>query len=254
MRFFPCLVAAMVLCVVTPAFPQEKKTPEPTKPLETRSSQEFSPYLPAPGDRRLTVELNRVCRNIQNTHLCAQAVEKAQLPRYPQQVSRQGKILRLTLKTGKVVELKDVDDKALEQNGQADKIVYYNFREYLRDLGYFLIHVQYYEGNTYLMVNDQNGERYPLPDLFLLSPNRQRLATVLMSEAFNPTIIQIWRITPEKMTKEWSLEPEDWGPKDGAWQDNDTLTFTKTSYDLVQRQKMMVRRDATGWKLLPAKP
>ena len=108
------------------------------------------------------------------------------------------------------------------------------------------------------MVNDQNGERYSLPDLFLLSPDRQRLATVLTSPAFIPTGIQIWRITPEKMTKEWSLEPKDWGPKDGAWQDNDTLTFTKTSYDPVQRQKrsekMMVRRDASGWKLLPAKP
>ena len=37
-----------------------------------------------------------------------------------------------------------------------------------------------------------------------------------------------------------------------------SLTFTKTSYDPVQRQKrsekMMVRRDASGWKLLPAKP
>jgi hypothetical protein len=253
MRFLPCLVAAMVSFVVTPAFPQEKKSPEPTKPLETRSSQEFSPYLPAPGDRRLTVELNRVCRNIQNTHLCAQAVEKAQLPRYPQQVSRQGKILRLTLKTGKVVELKDVVDA---KNEQVDKIVYYNFREYLRDLGYFLVHVQYWEGSAYLMVNDQNGERYSLHDLFLLSPDRQRLATVTMFDAFNPTAIQIWRITPEKMTLEWSWQhtQEDWGPKSGAWQDNNTLTFDKTSWDEKRREKMMVRRDAAGWKLLPAKP
>jgi hypothetical protein len=253
MRFLPGLIAAMVVFVVTPAFSQEKKSPEPTKPLETRSSQEISPYLPAPGDRRETVQLNRACRNIENSYECAEAVEKTQLPRYPQQVSRQGEILRLTLKSGKVETLKDVSMNA-QQTTQVHKIVHYLFREYLRDLGYFLVQVHYWEGGDYLMVNDQNGQRYRLPDLFLLSPDRQRLATLLMSEAFMPTSIQIWRITPEKMTREWSLEPEDWGPKEGAWQDNDTLTFTKSSYDPSQRQKMVVRRDAAGWKLLPAKP
>ena len=153
------------------------------------------------------MELDRVCRNIQNSPVCAQAVEKTQLPRYPQQVSRKGKILRLTLKTGKVVELKDVTTDPKKQDEQVDKIVHYSFREYFRDLGYFLVHVHYWEGADYLMVNDQNGQRYRLPDLFLLSPDRQRLATLLMSEAYIPTSIQIWRITPEKMTREWSLEP-----------------------------------------------
>jgi hypothetical protein len=254
MRLSPGFVAAMVLFMVTPALSQEKKSPEPTKPRETRSSQELSPYLPAPGDRRETVQLDRACRNIENSYECAQAVEKMQLPRYLQQVSRKGKILRLTLKTGKVVELKDVPTDPKKPDEPVDKIVYYSFREYLRDLGYFLVEVQFWEGGEYLMVNDQNGQIYHLPDLFLLSPDRQRLATLLMSEAFVPTSIQIWRITPEQMTREWSLKPEDWGPKEGAWQDNNTLTFTKTSYDLTQRKKMMVRRDATGWKLLPAKP
>ena len=236
MRYFHWLVAVMGFIFVFPA------------------GLHSWDYTPAPGDPRLTAELNRACKNIQNSHECAQAVEKAQLPRYLHQVSRQGKILRLTLKTGKVVELKDVDIDAKKHYDQVDKIVCYNFREYLRDLGYFLIHVQFWEGGEYLMVNDQNGQLYHLPDLFLLSPDRQRLATLLMSEAYVPTSIKIWRITPEKMTQEYSLEPEDWGPKDGAWQDNDTLTFTKTSYDLTQRQKMMLRREAAGWKLLPPKP
>ncbi len=107
------------------------------------------------------------------------------------------------------------------------------------------------------MVNYQNGQLYTIHDLFLLSPDKQRLATVTMYDAsFYPTAIQIWRITPEKMTLEWSWKHthEDWGPKSGAWQDNDTLTFVKTGWDEKRREKMMVRRGPAGWKLLPAKP
>jgi hypothetical protein len=241
-------LAVAVLLICGPfAWAQEIKPPVAAKPTETRG-QEFSPYLPAPGDRRETVQLNRACRNIQNSQECAQAVEKVQLPRYPQLVSRQGGTLRLNLKNGKVVELKDVNSDDVQE------IVFYSFREFLPDLGYYLVHEQPYEGDAYLMINYQDGKRYRLHDLFLLSPDRQRLATVLMCEAHNPTAIQIWRISPEKMTLEWSLEPQDWGPTDGAWQNNDTLTFAKTNYDGVRLEKMMVRKDQTGWQLSAAKP
>ncbi len=242
-------LAAAVLLICGPfAWAQDIKPLVTANPPET-GSQELHPYLPAPGDRRETVQLNSACRNIENSYECAQAVEKMQLPRYPQLVSRRGGTLRLTLKSGKVAELKDVNI-----DGQELKTVLYSFREFLPDLGYYLVHEQPYEGSAYLMVNYQNGKRYPLHDLFLLSPDRQRLATVLMSEAHNPTAIHIWRISPKKMTLEWSLEPKDWGPTDGAWQNNDTLTFAKTNYNGTRLEMMMVRKDQTGWRLSAAKP
>ena len=242
-------LAAAVLLICGPfAWAQDIKPLVPATPAET-GIQEFHPLLPAPGDRRETVQLNRACRNIQNFYECAQAVEKTQLPRYPQLVSRQGGNLRLTLKSGKVVELKDVNI-----DGQELKTVLYSFREFLPDLGYYLVQEDFYEGGGYLMVNCQNGKRYPLHDLFLLSPDRKRLATVLNSEAHNPTAIQIWSISPEKMTMEWSFDPKVWGPTDGAWQNNDTLTFAKTNDDGVRLETMMVRKDQTGWRLSAAKP
>lgn len=242
-------LAVAVLLICGPfAWAQDLKPLVTAKPTET-SGQEFHPYLPAPGDRRETVQLNRACRNIQNSYECAQAVEKTQLPRYPQLVSRQGGTLRLTLKSGKVVELKDVNI-----DGQELKTVLYSFREFLPDLGYYLVQEDFYEGGGYLMVNYQNGKRYSLHDLFLLSPDRKRLATVLNSEAHNPTAIQIWNISPEKMTLEWSLEPKVWGPTDGAWQNNDTLTFAKTNDNGTRLETMMVRKDQTGWRLSAAKP
>ena len=215
--------------------------------------QEFSPYLPAPGDRRETVQLNHACKNIQNSYECAQAVEKKQLPRYPQLVSRQGGTLRLALKSGGGVELKDVA-------ANDEKDTYYSFREFFPDLGYYLVHVQYFEGDAYLMVNHQTGERFTLHDLFLLSPDRKRLATLSLDleAGYNPNGVQIWGITPEKMTLEWNYESKEWGPSHGAWKDNDTLIFSKTAldkqYNLVRRGALMVRKDPTGWRLSPAKP
>jgi hypothetical protein len=241
------LGVALLLLGGPPALGQEKKPPAPA------SEQEFSPYLPAPGDRRETIQLNQACRNIQNTHECAQAVEKMQLPKYPQLVSRQGGTLRLALKSGGAVELRDV-----ATNGEKD--TFYSFREYFPDLGYYLVHVQYWEGDAYLMVNYRTGERSTLHDLFLLSPNRQRLATLSldMDAGYNPTAVQIWGITPEKLTLEYSYEPKGWGPSQGAWKDNDTLQFDKTGYDksyrLVRQGTMVARKGSTGWRLSPAKP
>jgi hypothetical protein len=241
-------LAAAVLLLCGPfVWAQDTKPPVPATPPAT-GSQDFHPFVPAPGDRRETAQLDRACRNLYNSYECAQAVEKIQLPRYPKLVHRQGDTLRLTLKSGKLIELKDVN------GDDVGKVSLYSFREFFSDLGYYLVHEQPYEGSHYLMVNYRDGKRYHLHDLFLLSPDRQRLATLLMSEAHNPTAIQIWRISPEKMTLEWSLEPQDWGPKDGAWRDNDTLTFAKTSYNEVRLGMMLVHKDQTGWRLAPAKP
>ena len=242
-------LAAAVLLICGPFTWAQDLKPVAPPPSPGTGSREIHPYLPAADDRRETIRLNSACRNIENSYECAKAVEKIQLPRYPQLVNRQGGTLRLTLKSGKVVELKDV---VIE--GQETKTVLFSFREFLQELGYYLIHVQPYEGSSYLMVNYQNGKPYPLHDLFLLSPDRQRLATVLNSEAHNPNAIQIWRISPEKMTLEWSLWPKIWGPTDGAWQNNDTLTFAKTDEKGVRFEKMMVRKDQTGWRLSAAIP
>jgi hypothetical protein len=248
LRYIIWLAAAGLLICGPFVWAQDIKPQVANTPPET-GNQGFHPYLPAPGDHRETVQLNRACRNIQNYYECAQAVEKMQLPLYPQLVNRQGGTLRLTLKSGKVAELKDVNIEGQELNS-----VHYSFREFLQDLGYYLVQEDLYEGGAYLMVNYQNGNRHRLHDLFLLSPDRQRLATVLMCEAHNPNAIQIWRISPEKMTLEWSLDPKDWGPTDGAWQNNDTLTFAKTNYNGVRLEMMLVRKDQTGWRLSAAKP
>jgi hypothetical protein len=208
-----------------------------------------SPYVLSPDDARETARLNDVCRGLLNSHECAQAVERAQLPRYPRLAVREKGRLRLTLKTGRTVLLKDTPGVT----GVA-----YSFRDYLRDLGYFLVHVQLFEGDGYLMINDRTGRRYSIHDLPMVSPDRTRLATLSLDleAGYNPNAIQIWRLTPAAMSLEWSLSPQDWGPAGGKWLDNATLSLVRQipqgEYRHTFRQEpLLVKKGAAGWKLEP---
>lgn len=214
---------------------------------EKAGAHNFSPYVLPPDDRRETARLNDLCKGLLNSYECAQAIERAQLPRYPQQAVRQKDKLKLTLKNGKAVVLK---------NTAGVSGIHYCFRDYLPNLGYFLIHVQLWEGDGYLMVNDQTGRRQFIHDLPIISPNKARLVTVSMDlEAeYNPNAIQIWRLTPGKMVREWSLDIKGWGPAGGAWLNNDTITLTKKipkgdpgSYVEVT---MVLKKGPDGWKLM----
>jgi hypothetical protein len=248
------LIITMLISLagVLPGYPQNNPGP-PGSAQGQEAAPVFSPYVFPPDDHRETARLNDICRGLENSYDCAQAVERAQLPKYPRQVVRQKGELRLTLKTGKTVVLKDSEEKVGET---VSKFIFYSFREHLKNIGYFLVHTQFWEGDGYLMINDRTGRQYRIHDLPILSPDQQRLATISFSVAYNPSDIQIWRLTPVSMTLEWSLEPEDWRPSGGVWLDNDTLTLVKQFpimdfyKDLTFRQEAAVlQKGPSGWNL-----
>jgi hypothetical protein len=215
---------------------------------EKTVATDSSPYVLPPDDRRETARLNDLCRGLLNSYECAQAIERAQLPRHPQHAARQPGRLTLTLKTGKTVVLKDT---------QGVSGLHYSFRDYLKDLGYFLVHAQAWEGDAYLMVNDRTGKRQFIHDLPIISPNKARLVTISMDlEAqYNPNAIQVWRLAPAGMVREWSLAPKGWGPAGGAWLDNHTITLVKkvpldgfhTQYRDVP---LVLKKSPGGWQLV----
>jgi hypothetical protein len=224
----------------------QKPGPESSPAPQIKAAATSSPYVLPPDDQRETARLNDLCQGLLNSYECAQAIERAQLPRYPRQTARDQDRLKLTLKNGKTVILK---------NTPGVSGVSYSFRDYLPDLGYFLVHVQLWEGDAYLMVNDRTGQRRFIHDLPIISPDKTRLVTISMDlEAqYNPNAIQVWRLTPGKMVREWSRDIKGWGPAGGAWLDNDTISLIKKipkgDYSGYVDVPLLLKKGPDGWKL-----
>jgi hypothetical protein len=168
-------------------------------------------------------ELDAVCENIGNSYSCAQAIEHYQFrkPEYSKFVSRVGQQLKLNLIDGKSFILKD-SPKVAEDSGEN-----FSFREYLRDIGCFLIHVQYYDDTAYLMINDKTGEKFKIAEPPIFSPDKQRFVSVFGSLVDEVGIFQIWRIVGNRIISEFEIAKDEAGNgliEDAEWVNNQKLS------------------------------
>lgn len=174
--------------------------------------------------RQSDEQLAALCADIQNSYECAQAVERHQLqkPVLARQVARKGKALHLQLRDGKNLTVADT------QPADEASIVKYSFRDYLSEIGYFLLHRQYYEGEEYVMLQDQTGKMFPLPNVPVVSPDKSRLATTFagLSGGYSPNTVEIWLLTPAGLAQEFTTHPRDWEPTGAVWVDNATIRLT----------------------------
>jgi hypothetical protein len=172
-------------------------------------------------------QLNAICAGIDNSYECAQAIERHQLekPEYKSAASRAGTNLQLKLRNGRSLPFKD-----FQKQGDEASVVKYSFRNYLQDIGYFLLHRQFYEGNDYLMIQDTNGRKFELQDLPVISPDKLRLVTASngISGGYNANAVQIWRLSKGGMVLEQTISPKGWGPSDAEWTDNLTIRVSKS--------------------------
>jgi hypothetical protein len=167
-------------------------------------------------------DLSQLCKGILNSGDCAAKIEAYQLKKGVVGVSRKGKKLIITLKSGK--EITFTDSKEGDFNGK-----WYNYREYLPTIGYHLVHLQYYEGGGYVFLNANNGIYKVIEDVIppSISPGLKRIATISWCDAFcNPGIV-IMRMTDEDIIKEFSLEPREyWLGGELQWLDDDNIKVT----------------------------
>jgi tetratricopeptide (TPR) repeat protein len=191
--------------------------------------EESAPPLPpemAQTAARAGAQLDELCAGIDNSYECAQAIEEHQLKNseHARRVIRRGGELRLKLNNGRWQTLKDY-----QKANEDDSVIQYNFREYLPELGYFLVHRQFYEGRDYLMIHDASGRGFPLQDVPVVSPDRRRLITTSngIIGGYDPNEIQIWRATPRGLVLEQTIKPQGWGPSGANWIDNQKISLTK---------------------------
>lgn len=201
---------------------------------------------PGPAD---APQLAGVCDTINNTGRCARAIEQVQLAR-TDRAERRGDTLLLALEGGDTARLADRPDAG-------DQVIRYSYQEHWVEQGYSLIHAQYWEGSSVVLVDDRTGNRTVLPETPLRSPGGDRFAVLSfdLEAGYSPNTVQVWSLAGDRPRMEWEHEPERWGPTAGQWRDNETLTFTRSCVfeeGAHCNTRATVRRTADGWMLEPS--
>jgi hypothetical protein len=136
--------------------------------------------------------------------------------------------------------------------------VRYLYKGTLTPKEFFVVLVQFYEGEAYEVVGPHGVAR--IAGKPLLSPNSNRfLASSLdLYAGFNPNALEIWNIERGLPSLEISIRSGQWGPGDVVWVDDDSIRFTQVSLDDHDNERRVegaqLRRVNGVWSFEPARP
>ena len=138
---------------------------------------------------------------------------------HPIVASRRSDTLFVHLRSGKTRALVDVPV-------EGDSAVAYRFRGQIRG-SLLLVEVGYYEGGTFLLVNDSSGADVAIDSPPEFSPDNRRFVTASsdLESNYDPNRIAVWVLTDSVPIQEWSIEPENWGPVAPRWLGNSLIRF-----------------------------
>lgn len=178
-------------------------------------------------------------------------MERHQLARRIYGVTRQEQELRIELSNAKCVVLHDH-----EQQDDPTQVVQYSYRDHLSSIGYHVIAVQYWEGDAYLLVDERNGRRHFIDDVPVIAPDRRRLVTASDGgeAGYVPTRVEVWRVEPDTLVKEWSYAPKGcWVLSEPRWQGEDTIVFeascASTPIENAVADEAVARFRDEAWRL-----
>jgi hypothetical protein len=198
--------------------------------------------------------LDTLCVGLRNWYQCAQAIERYQVQQYSQFVARDTSHLTLRLLSGDSLVL---SDSVVEGWGGRS----YTYCDYLRAIGYHFIHVQYWEGGDYLLVDATSGKSTYIPGVPAISPDGERfvVTSVDLEAGYGPTTVQVWKLRPDSPMLEWQLDPlslQEGAPTDSLWGISaarwvsPTLIHARREY-LQSRlgELVVIKHTAAGWAL-----
>jgi hypothetical protein len=157
------------------------------------------------------------------------ASEPEQIRKFAAFAKRDGETLRLRLESGFYLTL---TDKQGCSNWETCTL--YTFVDYLKDAGFYVVFIRYYEGYEYLMVSDKTGKQFLIPELPKISPDRKRLVAVSADDSgYNENGVFIWRFEGDEIVSELTYKPSAppvneyalYGFKE--WKDNKTVFLIK---------------------------
>jgi len=215
----------------------------------------FGGYLAPAVTSNIGAVLDKNCDFIHNSFNCARAIERFQSRFDSKYFKRKNNVLEIYLLNGGRVVLKDpprLPDGDAPEGGSS-----YSYREYLRPVKHFVVHVQFYEGDAHMLIHAKTGESTDIWDVPLVSPGGRRILTASLDlEAeYNPNGIQVFRLRGEKLVQEWEKRFKGWGPMNAKWLDDRTIRMTKVVLDdgpeyLKKAGKVHIVHGKRGWRIV----
>jgi hypothetical protein len=164
--------------------------------------------------------LKRYCHGVHNSYECAQKIETGEIKtKYMTRVSRcrpEGLCIRLA---GKSIILKDKN---------TDPVAAYSYIAFVPALRTHVVHVQYSEGGSFLVIHDESGRSANVAGFPVPSPNRRRFVSVSMDiwSGYDPNAVELWRIRQGRFNREARFDLS-WGPGAATWGTENAVTIPK---------------------------
>jgi hypothetical protein len=124
----------------------------------------------------------------------------------------------------------------------------YSLVDYLPDIQYFVVASDSYEYNDYTLISGKTGAKITIDGEPIFSPDRKRFAAMLIDELNGRTSIEIYRLTPTGIIKEYrNLTVKD--PANPVWKNNSTIEFQRTVPNSSDPTPAKLTRKNGVWKI-----
>lgn len=154
--------------------------------------------------------------------------EMMRIERFRENVRRDGDTLYLKTALGEYLAFKDTQD--------CDPLSWcsYEFIDYYKDSGFYLLGVGTIELLDYMMISEKDGKEYLVMEPPIFSPDKKRIVSVIASDYADVSGVFIWLFQNGKLISELSYKPSSKGLNNNyyyfkRWKDNETIEVYKQS-------------------------
>lgn len=194
-----------------------------------------APPPAAPAPAAPPADPYAACWTVADPDACAARTERELIARTAGRVERLGDALVIHTTEGGRVPLEN-------RSGEGDSSLRYRYHRSIEPLRMHLVAVSFYEGGTYVLVDERSGNQTHVMAPPLLSPDGRRFAAASLDleAGYGPNGLQVWSVTGLGPRLEWEITGgESWGASDPAWLGPDVVEFTR--HTVVPRRPEPVR-------------
>lgn len=152
---------------------------------------------------------NKLTDTVLNSHERAIMIQNYLSEKFGNYFYKADSTLVLKLANGRTVRFPDWDNKNEEG---------YNFEHYFNTIDYYLLHVQRYEGNCWMLVNRKNGYKKYISGLPYISKDNKRIITINadLEASYNFNGIELLTVLKDSLHTELIQETKK-GPVNVKW-------------------------------------
>ncbi len=183
----------------------------------------------------------------------AGAAAASTVPRPPERAGsaspraeKHGGLLVVTLDGGRRVELKDTPYQREINN--VEEVRVHSYVGYEPAIRQHVVEIRYYEGRGFVLLDDRTAARNRVCGLPVVSPSGHRFACGDTDIAYGSPGIEIWRVTPERIEKEFSTALER-PPRTITWLGEDRLRVVLLDYDGPEWARLVYGLAGSTWRL-----